>query len=246
MKKLAVSLLAVAAGSTMLVPASAAFATTTDPTVDIVDISPNPVKVPRGGETKVKIVVEASPDVDKVEIAVEPADGQVRTFVAKEIGNTEKWVYTVSFNGNDPAGKWKATALATDVQTSKTDSDRAYFYVEQAPAGKLDTRFRHFSANPESVKKGKKIYFAGRLQVNDEGWHNASGEKVNIYYRQSRHSGWKWVARDWTDRHGRFYATTKAWKSGTFKAVFAGNDELNGSTSGYEYVRVKRSWYSHH
>ncbi|WP_084961019.1 hypothetical protein [Thermoactinospora rubra] len=245
MKKMAVAMVSAVAGGTLLVSGGAASATTTAPSVEITDIAPNPVVVPKGGSASVKIVVEASQDVDKVEVHVKPKDSDVQTLVARQIQQTDKWVFSVPFSSNDPVGRWQATVVGTDKETGKTDTDKATFVVEAAK-GKLDTRFKYFSAGPSSVKKGKKIYFSGRLQVNDDGWENLGDADVDIYYRKSGTSGWKWVASAETNDYGRFWAKTRAWKSGTFKAVFDGDDELNGSTSGYDYVRVRSGWYGWH
>ncbi|MEV0582092.1 hypothetical protein [Nonomuraea sp. NPDC050310] len=228
-------------GGALLVTGGAANAAT-DPSVEIVDIAPNPVVVPKTGEIVVKITVETSPDVDKVEVSVKPKDAQARTLSARNI-TQDKWVFSVPFNAGDPAGKWLATAVGTDNETGKKDSDKATFALE-VPKSKLDTRFKRFSADPGTVKKGKKIYFSGRLQAHDDAWGGVEDAEVEIYYRANGHSGWKYVTSTDTDENGKFYAKTKAYRSGTFKAVFDGDDELNGSASNYDYVRVVR-WYHH-
>ncbi|WP_336212372.1 hypothetical protein [Nonomuraea sp. LPB2021202275-12-8] len=216
-------------------------ATTTAPTVEILDVSPNPVVVERGGETTANFKVGASSDVQKVELSVEPVDSRARTLRAKDVKELENWRFSVPFNSNDFEGKWKATATATDKE-GKTVSDSSYFYVD-IRRGKADTRISRFSADPYKVRQGKSIYFTGRLQAEfDDEWKGVRNQSVSVYYRANGSSGWKWVASDKTDWRGKFSAKTRAWKSGTFKAVYKGSWKLDGTTSRSDYVRVYR-WH---
>ncbi|MGR6923409.1 hypothetical protein ACU635_54910 [[Actinomadura] parvosata] len=243
MKKIAVGILSATVGGAMLVSgagAASATATKHDTQLVIRDISPNPVVVKKGSETTAYFDVGASSDVEKVELSVSPAENNFRTMRTKDIKDLEGWRWAIGFNENDYEGKWKATAVAFDKAGKEIAKDDAFFNVE-IEQGKLDTRISRFSADPYKVRKGKSIYFEGRLLADDDGWEGVRGEKVNIYYKASYRSGWKWVASDWTGRGGKFYAKTKAYKSGTFRAVYAGDDELNGSTSRTDYVRVY-SW----
>ncbi|WP_188190544.1 hypothetical protein [Nonomuraea sp. SYSU D8015] len=223
--------------------AGAASATKADTQLRIRSITPDPVVVKAGAETTAFFDIVASSDVQKVELSVAPEDNGFRTMRSKEVRDLESWRKAISFNENDPAGKWKATAVAFDGKGKELAKDEAMFTVE-IEKGKAETRISRFSADPYKVRKGKNIYFSGRLLADDgDGWASVRGEKVNIYVRTSGSSGWKWVASDWTDRHGKFYAKTKAYKSGFFRAVYAGDDELEGSTSRSDYVRVYGSWW---
>jgi len=215
-------------------------ATTKAPTVEILDVSPNPVVVQHNGETTAHFKVGASSDVQKVELSVEPVDSQMRTLRAKDVKALENWRFSVPFNSGDPEGKWKATATGTD-KDGKTVSDSSFFFVD-IRKGKADTRITRFSADPYKVRKGRSIYFSGRLQVEDDGWEALRGQKVTVFYRANGSSGWKWVASDRTDHRGKFFAKTRAYKSGTFKAVYKGNWKLDGSESRSDYVRVYR-WH---
>lgn len=242
MRKIALGIVSAIVGGAMLVTgAGAASATKVDTQLKIRDITPNPVVVKAGAETTAYFDIGASSDVQKVELSVAPAEG-FRTMRAKDVKDLEGWRFAIGFNENDPAGKWKATAVAFDAKGKELATDTAFFAVE-IEKGKAETRISRFSADPWKVRKGKSIYFSGRLQVNDDGWEGVRGEKVNIYVRTSGSSGWKWVGSDWTDRRGKFYAKTKAYRSGFFRAVYAGDDELEGSTSRSDYVRVYGSWW---
>ncbi|NUO99171.1 MAG: hypothetical protein HOW59_14695 [Nonomuraea sp.] len=246
MRKIAVGIISALVGGAMLVSgAGAASATATKHATElkIRDISPNPVVVKSGGSATAYFDIGASSDVQKVTLSVAP-EGEYRTFRAKDVKDLEGWRFAVSFSDNDFSGKWKATAVAFDKDNHQLATDSAFFNVD-VQKGKADTRISRFEASPYKVRKGKSIYFSGRLQVDDEGWEGVRGEKVSIYYRASGNSGWKWVASANTKWSGKFYAKTRAWKSGTFKAVYGGNDELNGSESRRDYVKVYRSWHHH-
>ena len=244
MKNIAVGIVSALVGGTLLISgAGAASATTKAPTVDIRDISPNPVVVKAGHETEAFFKVDASSDVEKVQLSVAPVDPRVRTLRAKDVNKVESWRFSVPFNETDQDGKWKATAQAYDKDGKVVDTDTAFFAVE-IEKGKAETRITRFSADPSKVRKGKSIYFSGRLQVNDDDrWKGVRNERVSVFYKANGSSGWKWVASDRTSWNGKFEAKTRAYKSGTFKAVYAGSDELDGATSGTDYVRVVPRWY---
>ncbi|MFG1702803.1 hypothetical protein ACFLIM_06395 [Nonomuraea sp. M3C6] len=242
MRKFAVGIISALVGGAMLVSgAGAASATKLDTQLKIRDISPNPVVVKAGSETTAYFDIGASSDVKKVELSVAPAEG-FHTLRAKDVKSLESWRFAIGFDENDPAGKWKATAVAFDGAGKELAKDSAFFSVE-IQKGKADTRISRFSADPSKVRKGKSIYFSGRLQVDDDGWKGVRGQKVNIYFRANGSSGWKWVASDWTSWGGKFSTKTRASKSGTFKAVYSGSRKLEGATSRTDYVRVYGSWW---
>ncbi|MER6942834.1 hypothetical protein ABT294_02310 [Nonomuraea sp. NPDC000554] len=241
MKKIAVGIVSAVVGGALLVTGGPAFAAKKAPTVEIQSISPNPVVVKAGSETEAFFKVAASSDLDSVKLSVQPVNPERRTLAAKDVKPLESWRFSVPFNENDEDGKWKATA--TGIKDGKVVvTDDAVFSVE-IEQGKSDTRISRFSADPYKVRKGRTIEFTGRLQADDDGWEGVRGEKVSIYYRADGSSGWKWVANSTTRWGGKFYATTRAYRSGSFKAVFEGNDELTGSESRSDYVRVVKRWW---
>ncbi|MEU4325968.1 hypothetical protein [Nonomuraea dietziae] len=236
MKKIAAGLIAATMGGALLVTGGAA-AQATALDVQIEDINPDPVVVAKGGEATASFYVDVTKGAN-VELKVEPV-GDVRTFAAKNvtaIPDGDHWKFTVPFNSGD-AGKWRATATAK--KDGETDRDKAYFEVE-IQAGKADTRISSFKASPDPVKKGRTIWFSGRLQADEDGWEGVRGGDVEIYFRASGSSGWKYVTRTESRWGGKFSAQTRAWKSGTFKAVYEGDDETNGSESRSDWVRVYR------
>ncbi|WP_433438548.1 hypothetical protein [Nonomuraea sp. CA-141351] len=242
MRKIALGIASAIVGGAMLLSGAgaAAAATKTDTQLKIRDITPNPVVVKAGAETTAYFDIGASSDVKKVELSVAPEG--VRTLRAKDVKDLEGWRFAVGFTEGDATGKWSATAVAFDSAGKEIAKDTAFFSVELQKS-KSETRISRFSADPYKIRKGKKIEFSGRLQVNDEGWEGVRGEKVNVYFRANGSSGWKWVASAKTRWGGKFYAETRAYKSGTFRAVFSGDDELQGATSRTDYVRVYGSWW---
>ncbi|GGO68992.1 hypothetical protein [Nonomuraea cavernae] len=244
MKKFAVGIVSALVGGTMLVSGgAAASAQTKAPTVEIQNISPNPVIVRGNNETEAFFKVAASSDVEKVTLTVEPQG--FHTLRAKDVKALESWRFAVPFNKYDPEGKWKATATGEDKDGKIVVSDSAYFYVD-VRKGKADTRITRFSADPYKVRKGKSIYFSGRLQVDDHGWEGLRGQPVKVLYRANGSSGWKWVASTKSTWGGKFTAKSRAYKSGTFKAVYSGDRKLQSAESRTDYVRVYGSRWHHH
>ncbi|MEV0234211.1 hypothetical protein [Nonomuraea sp. NPDC050786] len=242
MRKIALGIASAIVGGAMLLSGAgaASAATKTDTQLKIRDITPNPVVVKAGAETTAYFDIGASSDVKKVELSVSPES--VQTLRAKDVRDLEGWRFAVGFTEGDATGKWSATAVAFDGAGKQIAKDTAYFSVE-VEKGKAETRISGFSADPYKVRKGKRIEFSGRLQVDDEGWEGVRGEKVNVFFRANGSSGWKWVASARTKWGGKFYASTRAYKSGTFRAVFDGDDELQGATSRTDYVRVYGPWW---
>ncbi|MEV6032292.1 hypothetical protein AB0L65_14140 [Nonomuraea sp. NPDC052116] len=242
MRKIALGIVSALVGGAMLMSgaSTASAATKVDTQLKIRDIDPNPVVVEPGSETTAYFDIGASSDVKKVELSVAPEGA--RTLRAKDVKDLEGWRFAVGFTEGDPQGKWQATAVAFDSAGKEIAKDTAFFSVELEKS-KSETRISRFSADPYKIRKGRTIEFSGRLQVDDDGWEGVRGEKVDVYFRANGSSGWKWVASAKTKWGGKFYAETRAYKSGTFRAVFNGNDELDGSKSRTDSVRVYGSWW---
>ncbi|MEV2268882.1 hypothetical protein [Nonomuraea africana] len=238
MKKIAAGLIVATMGGALLVTGGTAAQARAALDVQIEDINPDPVVVAKGGEATASFYVDATQGAH-VELKVEPV-GDVRTFAAKSVSaipDGARWKFTVPFNSGDE-GKWRATATAK--KDGETDRDKAYFEVE-VQGGKADTRITGFKASPDPVKKGRSLWFSGRLQANEDGWDGVRGGEVEIYFRANGSSGWKYVTSTESRWGGKFSAKTRASKSGTFKAVYEGDDDTNGSESRSDWVRVY-SW----
>ncbi|MBO3747892.1 hypothetical protein J5X84_17585 [Streptosporangiaceae bacterium NEAU-GS5] len=148
-------------------------------------------------------------------------------------------------------GYWRAEFEGSDIgkpSTSESDQVEVFFkprprpHPHPHPAPKADSRIVKFDAYPEPVKFGRWLYFHGAVQVWDHGWHNFGKTKVALYFK-SKHGHWKYVKTIWTDGSGGFWSKTRAFKSGGWKVVFAGDKDVSGSSSRWDWVRVK---HGHH
>lgn len=240
MNKITVGLVSAVMGGAMLVSGAGAASATTkyDSKVQIRDIDPNPVVVERGKDTTAYFNIGTTRDVSRVELSVEPAMANFRTRSKKDIHDLKGWRFSVDFNEHDPAGKWKATAVAYNRFGKVVAKDDAFFSVFLKR--KADTRISRFSADPSAVRSGRSIYFTGYLQAEGRSWSGLRGERVSVYYRPTGSKTWKWVTSGTTSWNGKFSLKTRAWKSGTFRTVFSGNSRLDSATSGTDYVRVYR------
>ncbi|WP_219463403.1 hypothetical protein [Nonomuraea rhizosphaerae] len=220
----------------LVTAAGTASATEVDTQLEIRGISPNPVVVKAGSETTAYFDIGAGADVRKVKLWVAPAEGY-HTQSVRNARELESWRFSVGFTESDFAGKWKAIAVAFDDKGKEVAKDTSLFSVE-IQKGKAATRITRFTADPDRVRKGKLVSFSGRLLVGERGWKGVRREQVSIFYRPSNSRGWKEVASAETGRGGAFTAETRAFKSGTYKAVYDGSDEFEAATSRTEYVRV--------
>ncbi|MEW9529816.1 hypothetical protein [Microbispora sp. NPDC049125] len=106
------------------------------------------------------------------------------------------------------------------------------------PAPRAATRIIKFDAGPEPVKHGRYLSLHGKVQVWDAGWEGYGHQKVSLWFKKAG-GGWKYVKTTWTNGSGKFWTKAKAVRSGTWKAVFGGDDEARGSASRQDWVRVK-------
>jgi len=139
------------------------------------------------------------------------------------------------------SGWWRAEYAGTrGVRGSVSGAD--WVQVDQpAPAPeKADSRLIKFNAYPEPVKRGKYVKVTGKLQIDDEGtWEGYRG-KVALYFKRAGSHKWQYVKTTWSNSSGGLYTKVKAFNSGRWRFVFAGDDDAYGDTSGSDYVRVKR------
>ncbi|MBG0830696.1 hypothetical protein HS041_23325 [Planomonospora sp. ID67723] len=242
-KRIAVGVLSTVVGGSLLLTAGAgtASATRAQLAVKIANVNPNPVVVKGGEETPVTVEVRTTEAV-RVELRLRPDSDRARTLAAEEpkvIHEGDLWRFVASFDKSDYEGRWLAIADAFDKDGKKV-TDQVNFSVKHE-AGQAETRLTRFSADPGTVRKGRWIHFSGRLQVREDWrWQGLDDEEVEIYYRSSGSSAWKYVTSGDTDHRGRFYAKSRAFRSGEFRAVFEGDDELGESASRSDWVRVKR------
>lgn len=139
------------------------------------------------------------------------------------------------------SGWWRAEyAGARGVRGSDSYADWVTVTVPPPPPEKADTRLTKFNAYPEPVKRGRYVRFTGKLQIDDEGtWEGYRG-KVRLYFKPSGSHKWHYVKTTKSNGSGRLYTKVKAWNSGRWRFVFAGDEDAYGDTSHSDYVRVKR------
>ncbi|MEU9835742.1 hypothetical protein AB0D67_29755 [Streptosporangium sp. NPDC048047] len=101
------------------------------------------------------------------------------------------------------------------------------------------SRVIQFNASPEPVRHGRYLSFTGRLQIDDSGWEGYRA-KVGLYFKPAGSSKWSHVRNTWSNGSGRLYTKAKAYRSGHWKFVFAGDDDFRPDSSGSDYVRVIR------
>jgi hypothetical protein len=239
MKRIAVGLLSAVVSGSMLMTAGTASAERVALSVRIDNVNPNPVVVRDGQDTRVTVEVRTT-EATSVELRLKPVSDQLRTQSVPEpriIHEGDLWRFTTSFDESDFEGRWLAIAEAYDKDGKKV-TDEVNFSVQHKEAEKADTRLYKFSASPSSVRKGRSVYFTGRLQVDDDRWKGVRNEKVEIYFRSRGSSAWKFVTSDGTDWNGTFQAKARASRSGEYRAVFDGDRRLKESSSRSDYVRV--------
>ncbi|WP_345150840.1 hypothetical protein, partial [Nonomuraea rubra] len=206
MRKIAVGILSATIGGAMLVSGAgvASAATKADTRLVIRDISPNPVVVKKGSETTAYFDVGASSDVQKVELSVAPAENNFRTMRTKDVKDLEAGAAPSVFNENDYEGKWEGHRVAFDKDARR--SPRTTPFLGRRRGRQAQHHDLRFSADPYKVRKGKSIYFSGRLLVNDDGWEGGA-RREGAHLLQGQLPQWLEVGRsDWTGRGGKFYA----------------------------------------
>ncbi|GLW96883.1 hypothetical protein [Microtetraspora sp. NBRC 16547] len=207
------------------------------------DASPDPVNA--GGTLRLRGKVEAGawniwdPVKDAKVNLLFKADGSYswRYVTSAWTGRDGRFAADVTANAS---GWWRAEyAGAAGLRGSYADDHVDVVRPQPKPPVSLDTRVISFDAYPEPVKYGKYLSFKGKLQAWDGGWTGYGHQKVTVWFK-TKYGSWKYVKSTWTNGSGKFWTKTKATKSGYWKVVFAGNNKADGSSSAWDWVRVKR------
>lgn len=248
MRRIAAGVLAAAVGGSLLFTSGPALAAgpRDDLKVDLTRIQPDPVQVKKGETTRVTFDV-VSKDAVRVELSLKPIGPRFHRFPEKEarpFGRGDFKRFFATFDAKDPAGKWLATAVAFD-RAGKKVSDTETFTVELVKT-KFGTKIVEFGAYPNKVRKGKPVFLRGRLIAEDKRVKGYADQEVDILYRKDGRARWRKLGEAETNRFGVFRASVKAFSSGQYKAVFAGNDDANPSESDVVRVRVKRGFFHFH
>ncbi|ETK32585.1 hypothetical protein [Microbispora sp. ATCC PTA-5024] len=133
------------------------------------------------------------------------------------------------------SGWWRAEFDgASDTESTISDSDRVDVRAAARP-----TRITGFDAYPEPVDRGDTLRLRGRLEIGGSSWDGFKGQKVRVLFKADGSSGWRYVASDWTDAYGRFFADVTARESGWWRAEYDGARGVKGATSGADHVTVR-------
>ncbi|MGQ0624813.1 MAG: hypothetical protein ACT4PP_09250 [Sporichthyaceae bacterium] len=163
-------------------------------------------------------------------------------------GFDAKWV---AFSGDDEVWKakvvlsvgegfsldgWKVKAVAWDAggnQSAQFEKVRDDFAL------KLDTRIAGLNAGPEPVAAGSPLRVTGKVQRAEfgGGWVGYASQRVSIQFRPSGGS-FSEVAAVASGSDGAFSYTTRAKKSGEWRAVLAGSSVTVKATSAADVVAV--------
>ncbi|GII93810.1 hypothetical protein [Sinosporangium siamense] len=242
LKRVAIGTLTAVVGGSLLLSAGTASAhTKRELAVKIADISPNPVVVKDGRETRVTIEVRTE-DATKVELRLRP---DTRTFRTQSAVDTDLskhgdlWRYTARFDDSDYEGRWQAIADAYD-RHGKKATDTVNFSVD-IEESQLRTRVESFKVSPSAVRKNRNVGVSGRLRaLDDHRWQGVEDEEVEIYFRRHGSNTWKYVTSADTGHRGWFSVKTRAKRSGEFRAVYEGTDDYSDATSRTATLRVWR------
>ncbi|MBF8194126.1 hypothetical protein ITP53_52350 [Nonomuraea sp. K274] len=182
----------------------------------------------RGGAYGQRVVVSFKPDgSSRWQNVTSDVTGRDGRFFASARAETSGW--------------WRA-GYAGNRGVNGSFSQADWIRVDQPapPPEKADTRVIKFNAYPEPIKRGRYLGLSGRLQVDDEGsWEGYSG-KVRLYFKPLGSKKWQYVKSTRSSDSGRLFTKARAWGSGHWRFVFAGDDDTYGDTSGRDYVRVRR------
>ncbi|MEW9549205.1 hypothetical protein [Nonomuraea sp. NPDC050783] len=134
-----------------------------------------------------------------------------------------KWTGTKKFE-TSPTGTWSYLATATGGGQEKSATGTFEVAVKK-PA---DTSFAGFGVRPGVAGRGDVVRVSGRLLADGEGYR---GQSVSVQFR-GRHSGdFREVAKVTTGNGGWFATGVRAWRSGSFRAVFTATAAAKGSVS---------------
>ncbi|TQM74798.1 hypothetical protein FHX40_1482 [Thermopolyspora flexuosa] len=110
-----------------------------------------------------------------------------------------------------------------------------------AAESKADTRIVRFDAFPEPVRFGRFLNFRGKLQVLDgKRWVPFDRQKVRLYFKADGRRKWELVKDARTGRDGGFALRERAFRSGWWRVVFAGDARTEEAVARPDHVRVVR------
>ncbi|GIH72100.1 hypothetical protein [Sphaerimonospora thailandensis] len=228
LKRIHALVAAVAMGGAMFIALPAA-ATTAPPAPEHLAVSPNPVIVSTDAGTTATFTFETA-DTGSARL-VDPHGHHVSLTVS----GTGTYTATRTFTSADRPGWWKLVATATKDGESTRATQPFQVKVQVQRATSLD-----FDASPDRVGRGDRVNLRGTLKVKEGAWQGYRDQRVNIMFKPLGGS-YSRVATVTTDSHGRFWTNERAWRSGWWRAEFAGTSDSQAAVSDSDRVDVRAS-----
>ncbi|POM26171.1 hypothetical protein BTM25_05600 [Actinomadura rubteroloni] len=161
------------------------------------------------------------------------ADGSTAWTTMGTTTTDKNGVFRKTFTASK-SGTWRATYAGSATYTpaaSGTDNVRV---------GRRTAFAKGFNVTPEPVRRRATATAAGKLLRYAGGWRPAArGTKVELQFRPSGSSAWKYFGYAWTNADGTFRLAFSAPADGTWRAVYAGSATYLPATSGTDYVDVR-------
>ncbi|SDG53940.1 hypothetical protein SAMN05421505_10583 [Sinosporangium album] len=215
---------------------------TVDPVIAVAaaKVSPDPVAVRTGRDTKVSVKAEVKgvrKDAGKVTGRLVSDDSDEWYDVGELTNRDNDGIYrgSVYFDGTTTTGDWtlEVTAKRGDDSVKGTRG----FTVVRGSAGKVSSSIV-FKVTPRSVKKSRlaKAYVrvSGTVYRSDSPWRN---KLVSVYHKR-KGADWKLITTTGTKGSGEFSKKVKA-RVGHYRVKVIGTSRTYGKTSRAVYVGVR-------
>ncbi|MEV0968179.1 hypothetical protein [Microtetraspora glauca] len=224
LKRISAVAVALALGGVALVAAPAG-ATAAPAAPTALQASPDPVVVNDGAGKTATFGFSAGEGTGTARL-VDPLGKSVPLTVSGGPNYTAS--YTFKFS--DEPGAWKLVATATkDGASSESSKGFSVHWITD-----LD-----FSATPDAVDRGGKVWLSGALTYKEGGsWKAYDKQAVQIAFKPVGGS-YSQVRTVTTDSRGRFRVDQQVDRSGWWRAEYAGSAETEGSVSDSDRVDVR-------
>ncbi|GAA0562537.1 hypothetical protein GCM10010172_52200 [Paractinoplanes ferrugineus] len=152
------------------------------------------------------------------------------------VGSSATYSGSLNFCGKYTPGAWRAEVYGAAVPNDADDESD----IQQTNVVKVGISLKRpstlsFNASPEPVKKGKKLTAAGTVKVDGKALSKAT---VQIYFKANGAKAYSLKGSATTNSKGAFTKKFTAAKTGTWKAVYAGNTTKN-TAGATDAVKVK-------
>ncbi|GII91258.1 hypothetical protein [Sinosporangium siamense] len=210
-----------------------------DPVVAVTGalISPNPVTVKSGDETKVSVKAEVNgvrKDAGKVtaRLVSDTTDEYYDLGELETRDNDGIFRGSAYMDGTTTTGDWTLEVVAKRGDDSIKGTRG--FTVVRGAASKLRSSIV-FKVTPRSLKAGKYIKAYGTVYRGYSPWKS---KLVNVYFK-SKGGDWRLVTSAGTTKSGKFAKKIKAKRDGYYRVKVAGTSRTYGKTSRAISVNVR-------